>query len=102
MAPAGIGQAEVMSDAATRPPTEAEAACPVPRPLLPPSPVTPELQAMIDRGVDPHWVRALGHAPEAFVAWTEFYWPLLFSGRVEVRTKEVARLRIAELNGCHY
>ncbi|MFM7537162.1 MAG: hypothetical protein ACKO91_15400 [Acidimicrobiales bacterium] len=82
--------------------TAAERACPIPVPKLPLAEVTPELQELIDRGVDPRWVRTLGHAPKWFVAWTKFYWPLLFGGTVEVRTKEAARLRIAQLNGCHY
>lgn len=77
-------------------------ACPVPTRVLPLAPVTAELQAMIDRGVDPIWVRTLGHAPEVLTAWTKYYWPLLFGGAVEIRTKEAARLRIARLNACHY
>lgn len=82
--------------------TEAEQACPIPQPLLPPAPITDELQAFIDRGVDARWVRAMGHAPGVLTAWTTFYWPLLFGGAVEMRTKELTRLRIAALNGCHY
>lgn len=83
-------------------PTEAELACPIPQPLLPPAPVTEELQGFIDRGVDPRWVRAMGHAPGLLSSWTSFYWPLLFGGSVELRTKELTRLLIAALNGCHY
>jgi hypothetical protein len=60
------------------------------------------LQGFIARGIDPRWVRAVGHAPGLLTAWTSFYWPLLFRGSVEVRTKEVVRLRIAALYGCHY
>lgn len=82
--------------------TRPEAACPIPTPLLPPAEITDELQGFIDRGVDPHWVRAVGHAPGLLTAWTKFYWPLLFGGAVETRVKEVVRLRIADLNGCHY
>ena len=82
--------------------TRPEAACAVPVPLLPPADITDELQSFIDRGVDPRWVRAMGHAPGLLTAWTKFYWPLLFTGVVELRTKEAVRLRIAALNGCHY
>ncbi len=85
-----------------RVPTTTEAACPVPHPLLPPAELTPELAEMVDKGVDERWVRQLGHAPELLVGWTRFYWPALLHGRIEPRTKEVARLRIAALNGCHY
>lgn len=73
----------------------------MPVPKLPLAPVTEELQGMIDRGVDPKWVRTLGHT-RWLKPWTDFYWPLLFTGDVEIRTKELVRLRIAELNGCHY
>ena len=83
-------------------PTGPEQACAIPTPLLPPAEITEELQGFIDRGVDPRWVRAMGHAPGLLRAWTKFYWPLLFGGQVELRTKELVRLRIAALNGCHY
>lgn len=108
MAPIGLPSAAAANlDAMTslvpdRPATDAELACPMPTPLLPPADLTPELQAMVDAGVDARWVRALGHTPDLLVEWTGFYWPLLFNGRIETRTKEVARLRIAQLNGCHY
>jgi alkylhydroperoxidase family enzyme len=82
--------------------TESERACPIPQPLLPPAEITEELQGFIDRGFDPRWVRAMGHAPGQLTAWTQFYFPLVFGGQVELRTKEMARLRIAALNGCHY
>lgn len=77
-------------------------ACLVPTRVLPLAALTPDLQAMIDKGVDPIWVRALGHAPDVLIAWTKYYWPLLFAGAVDVRIKEAARLRIARLNACHY
>jgi hypothetical protein len=77
-------------------------ACPVPRPVLPAAELTAELQAMVDKGVDPLWLRTLGHAPEVLIAWTQYYWPLLFGGAVDTKIKEAARLRIARLNGCHY
>ncbi len=82
--------------------TAPQLACAVPTPRLPQSPITPELQSLIDKGVDPRWVRQLGHAPEAFIAWTKFYWPLVLGGNLELPVKEAARLRIAALNGCHY
>lgn len=62
-------------------PTPAETACPIPTPRLKPAPVTPEQQTLIDKGVDARWVRQLGHAPAAFIAWTKFYWPLVLSDR---------------------
>jgi hypothetical protein len=77
-------------------------ACPVPTRVLPLASLTPDLQTMVDNGVDPIWVQTLGHAPEVLIAWTKYYWPLLFGGAVDIRIKEAARLRIARLNACHY
>ena len=77
-------------------------ACPIPTPRLPLAEVTPKLAELIDRGVDPRWVRTLGHAPDAFRAWTDFYWPIIFSGSVPTDVKEAARIRIGVLNDCHY
>ena len=91
-----------MVSSAERTDTTLEAACPIPQPLLPPSELTPELEDMVAKGVDERWVRQLSHAPEALLGWTDFYWKLLFAGIIELRTKEIVRLRVAALNGCHY
>ena len=42
-----------------------------------------------------------GHAPEAFSAFLAFYRPLKYGGRLPFGLKELVRLRIAALNGCH-
>jgi alkylhydroperoxidase family enzyme len=42
-----------------------------------------------------------GHAPEAFSAFLAFYRPLKYGGRLPFALKELVRLRIAALNGCH-
>lgn len=70
--------------------TSPELACPVPVPLLPPAEVTDELQSFIDRGIDPRWVRAMGHAPGLLTAWTSFY------GREPFTGSERAAVRFAE------
>jgi alkylhydroperoxidase family enzyme len=62
----------------------------------------PELQARVERGADPVEHGTFGWAPEHYKRWLAFETPLRFKGEVEVRTKEVARLRIARLNQCHY
>jgi hypothetical protein len=91
-----------LPETATEPIQPDAMACPVPTRVLPLAPLTPELQAMVDKGVDPIWLRTLGHAPDVLIAWTKYYWPLLFGGAVDIRIKEAARLRIARLNACHY
>lgn len=78
------------------------AACTIPVNRMPLAEPTPELDELIDAGVDPVWVRTLGHAPKAFRAWTDFYWPIIFSGSVSTEIKEAARIRLAVLNECHY
>ena len=77
--------------------------CRLPVPRLPGVPdLDPELQARVDRGADPIEHGQFGWAPEHFKRWLAFETPLRFKGKVEVRTKEIARLRIARLNQCHY
>lgn len=78
------------------------AACPLPVPRLPPAdPLDPELQRLVDSGHDPLHYGAFGHAPEVFKRWIELDREMR-KGAVELRTKEIARLRIAWHNQCHY
>ena len=42
----------------------------------------------------------LGHAPGLIDKWFAFYQPVVNGGAVELRTKELCRLRIAARNGC--
>jgi alkylhydroperoxidase family enzyme len=44
----------------------------------------------------------LGHAPGIIDAWMRFYQPVVRGGAVELRTKELCRLRIAIRNGCMF
>jgi hypothetical protein len=66
----------------------------------------PELKAMLEKweadGGDPNFVRTFGRLPERLRRFVEFYSPLVRKGLVEHRTKELVRLRLAQLNGCHY
>jgi hypothetical protein len=81
----------------------ADDSCPVPQPVLRPvEQLDPETKALVDRIGHGVFYGQLGHAPEVIQGWMRFYQPIMLNGRVEVRTKELCRLRIATLNGCHY
>ena len=53
-------------------------------------------------GGDVNMHRVFGQMPEFFTKFLEFYGPLVNHGRVPLRVKELARLRIAKLNDCRY
>ncbi len=65
-----------------------------------------ELKAMVAKwqaeGGDPNFVRTFGRLPEALKRFVRFYSPLVRKGLVEHRTKELVRLRLAQLNRCLY
>jgi hypothetical protein len=65
-----------------------------------------ELRAMVDKwqadGGDPNFIRTFGRLPETLKKFIAFYSPLVRKGLVEHRTKELVRLRLAQLNQCHY
>jgi len=54
------------------------------------------------QGGDVNMHRVFGQMPDFFKRFLEFYGPLVNKGRVPVRVKELARIRIANLNECHY
>ncbi len=66
----------------------------------------PELQTMLAKweaeGGDPNFVRTFGRLPDRLKRFVDFYSPLVRKGLVEHRTKELVRLRLAQLNDCHY
>lgn len=66
----------------------------------------PELRTMVEKwqadGGDPNFIRTFGRLPEALKRFVAFYSPLVRKGLVEHRTKELVRLRLAQLNDCHY
>jgi alkylhydroperoxidase family enzyme len=75
-------------------------------PLLSPETLDPELRLMLDRwqaeGGDPNFILTLARLPETLKRFIAFYSPLVRKGVVEHRTKELARLRLAQLNHCAY
>lgn len=74
--------------------------------MLEPHELDEELQEMVAKwqaaGGDPNFIRTLGQLPELLKAFVAFYSPLVRKGLVEHRAKELVRLRLAALNGCHY
>ena len=54
------------------------------------------------QGGDVNMHRVFGQMPDFFARFLEFYGPMVNRGRVPVRVKELARLRVANLNECHY
>jgi alkylhydroperoxidase family enzyme len=69
----------------------------------------PEAMRQVHDSADGAWAiertaRAFGHHPELLQAYLGFFWPWHVNetpaARVDPRTKELCRLRIAELNNC--
>lgn len=65
-----------------------------------------ELQDIVAKwkaeGGDPNFISTFGRLPEALKRFVRFYSPLVRKGLLEHRTKELVRLRVAQLNQCHY
>ena len=53
-------------------------------------------------GGDPNFIRTFGRLPDTLKRFLAFYSPLVRKGLIEFRTKELVRLRLAQLNQCHY
>lgn len=72
----------------------------------------PRLRLLTNKQLPPSWaarlrpdeendiLRTFGHNPQLFAAWQQFYRPIMDDGCVAMRTKELMRLRIAQLNEC--
>ena len=75
-------------------------------PMMERSTLDPELQTMLEKweaeGGDPNFILAFARLPERLKTFVRFYSPLVRKGLVEHRTKELVRLRLAQLNECHY
>jgi alkylhydroperoxidase family enzyme len=75
-------------------------------PLLDVAELDPELREGLAKwqaeGGDPNFYRLFGRLPERLKHFIHFYSPLVRRGLVEHRTKELVRLRLAQLNQCHY
>ncbi len=81
----------------------------LPQPLLTPLPrdsLPAAMQASFDRAHaergDATFVAVAGHAPELFDWYSEFYQKVFYGGRVPVRYKEIARLRLSTAHGCAF
>jgi alkylhydroperoxidase family enzyme len=70
-------------------------------PALAPDAITDPALAAMMRATGDEMFGVYGHAPEAFGAFLAFYRPLKYGGRLPFALKELVRLRIAALNGCH-
>lgn len=53
-------------------------------------------------GSVPTIFKTMAHRPELLLTFANFYKELWSGGVVDVKTKELAALRAAHLNGCHY
>lgn len=75
-------------------------------PMIDRDKLDPELQAMLAKweaeGGDPNFILTFGRLPESLKRFVSFYSPLVRKGLVEHRTKELVRLRLAQLNECQY
>ncbi len=75
-------------------------------PMLAVEQLDDEVKEMVARwqaeGGDPNFIRTFARLPEAFKRFVAFYSPLVRKGLIEHRTKELVRLRLAQLNRCHY
>ena len=78
--------------------------CAVPQPLLDPLDISadPDAAAALARTGLGTFYGQLGHAPGLIDKWLAFYQPVVTGGVVELRTKELCRLRIAARNGCMF
>ena len=76
--------------------------CAIPQPLLTPADLSadPDAAERIARTGMSAFHGQFGHAPGLIDKWFAFYQPVVNGGAVELRTKELCRLRIAARNGC--
>jgi alkylhydroperoxidase family enzyme len=74
---------------------------PIPRDQL-----DPELRATLEAflqgapAFNPLVLQTMGHNPEVSKAFYHFYLPLRTASRLDVKLKELVRLKIAQLNAC--
>lgn len=81
----------------------------LPTPHVPPlsrDDLPPPMQAAHDRALqlrgDATFIGVMGHAPELFDWYGEFYRRVFYGGRVPVRIKELVRLRLSTVHGCAF
>jgi alkylhydroperoxidase family enzyme len=72
--------------------------------LIPTERLDPVLRDLTEQAVrhrqNPSIFQAMGHLPDAFKAYWNFYTPLRLEGVLDVKLKELVRLKIAALNDC--
>jgi alkylhydroperoxidase family enzyme len=72
--------------------------------LVPTEDLPPELKRIAKEAeahkLNPAIFQAAGNLAETYEAFWAFYGPLKLEGLLEVRLKELARLKIADLNEC--
>ena len=80
-----------------------------PQPQIPPlsrDQLTTAMQGSFDRANatrgDATFIGVMGHAPEIFDWYGEFYSRVFYGGRVPVRIKELVRLRLSTQHGCAF
>jgi len=77
------------------------AACDIPQLLLPPvTEFDEQTAAAVERSGLTALYSQFGHAPGMIDQWFAFYMPMVHGGALELRTKELCRLRVAGHNGC--
>jgi len=80
-----------------------------PNPFIPPlsrDDLPPFMQSVHDRALavrgDATFVDVMGHAPDVFTWYGDFYQRLFHGGRVPSAIKELARYRLSTLHGCAF
>lgn len=67
------------------------------------SPLREKIATIEALGGDTRFFRFAAHAPHVVqLYWVQFYQEVFFKGVLPVRLKEIARLRLAALNGCSF
>jgi alkylhydroperoxidase family enzyme len=72
--------------------------------LVPTERLDPVLRDLREQAVrhrqNPSIFQAMGHLPDTFKAYWNFYAPLRLEGVLDAKLKELVRLKIAALNDC--
>ena len=76
-------------------------ACPMPHPRLPQAELSPEMAERAKASGLTTFFGQFGHKPGLIESWLGWYQPLMVTGVVPVRTKELCRLANARRTGCH-
>ena len=68
-----------------------------------PEQLKPAWENSMDRAGEAEFIEVGAHAPETITWYSdEFYGRLFYGGRVDVRSKELLRLRFSKTHGCWY